>query len=90
MEKQFIPKLTIVGVGLIGGSLAMALKEAGAVGEVIGVGRGRANLETALELGVVDEFTQELQEGVKDADVVFLATPVLALPRVAEDVLPFM
>ncbi|HKL48360.1 MAG TPA: prephenate dehydrogenase/arogenate dehydrogenase family protein, partial [Desulfuromonadales bacterium] len=41
-------------------------------------------------LGVVDEFTQELQEGVKDADVVFLATPVLALPRVAEDVLPFM
>ncbi|MFO7983219.1 MAG: prephenate dehydrogenase/arogenate dehydrogenase family protein [Desulfuromonadales bacterium] len=90
MEKQFIPKLTIVGVGLIGGSLALALKEAGAVGEVIGVGRGRANLETALELGVVDEFTQELQEGVKDADVVFLATPVLALPKVAEDVLPFM
>ncbi|MFO7982633.1 MAG: prephenate dehydrogenase/arogenate dehydrogenase family protein [Desulfuromonadales bacterium] len=90
MEEQFIPKLTIVGVGLIGGSLAMALKEAGAVDEVIGVGRGRANLETALELGVVDEFTQELQEGVKDADVVFLATPVLTLPRVAEDVLPFM
>lgn len=90
MEKQFIPKLTIVGVGLIGGSLALALKEAEAVGEVIGVGRGRANLETALELGVVDEFTQELQEGVKDADVVFLATPVLALPRIAEEVLPFM
>lgn len=90
MEKLFIPKLTIVGVGLIGGSLALALKESGAVGEVIGVGRGRANLETALELGVVDEFTQELQEGVKDADVVFLATPVLSLPQIAETALPFM
>ncbi len=90
MDKLFIPKLTIVGVGLIGGSLSLALKEAGAVGEVIGVGRGRANLEKALELGVIDEFTQELQEGVKDADVVFLATPVLTLPQVAEAALPFM
>ncbi len=90
MDNFYIPKLTIVGVGLIGGSLSLALKEAGAVGEVIGVGRGRANLEKALELGVIDEFTQELQEGVKDADVVLLATPVLSLPQVAEAALPFM
>jgi len=83
MHSFFIPKLAVVGVGLIGGSLALALKQAGAVGRVVGVGRGQANLDKALELGVVDEITRDLSEGVAEADVVFLATPVLTLPAVA-------
>ncbi|MBW2690298.1 MAG: prephenate dehydrogenase/arogenate dehydrogenase family protein [Deltaproteobacteria bacterium] len=90
MNAFYIDKLAIVGVGLIGGSLALALKEAGAVGHVVGVGRGLANLETALRLGVVDSFTQDLAEGVADADVVFLATPVLALGTVAEQAMPHL
>jgi prephenate dehydrogenase len=90
MEKFFIPKLAVVGVGLIGGSLALALKAAEAVGEVIGIGRGLANLEKALELGVVDRITRNPAEGVAEADLVFLATPVMALPQVAAEVLPHM
>jgi prephenate dehydrogenase len=90
MEKIFIPKLAVVGVGLIGGSLALALKAAEAVGEVIGIGRGLANLEKALELGVVDRITRDPAEGVAEADLVFLATPVMALPQVAAEVLPHM
>lgn len=90
MEKLFIPKLAVVGVGLIGGSLALALKAAEAVGEVIGIGRGLANLERALELGVVDRITQDLAEGVADADLVFIATPVMTLSQVAAEVLPHM
>ncbi|WP_027715093.1 prephenate dehydrogenase/arogenate dehydrogenase family protein [Desulfuromonas sp. TF] len=90
MEKFFIPKLAVVGVGLIGGSLALALKAAEAVGEVIGIGRGLANLEKALELGVVDRITRNPAEGVSEADLVFLATPVMALPQVAAEVLPHM
>jgi prephenate dehydrogenase len=90
MEKFFIPKLAVVGVGLIGGSLALALKAAEAVGEVIGIGRGLANLEKALELGVVDRITRDPAEGVAEADLVFLATPVMALPQVAAEVLPHM
>jgi len=85
MEPFFIPRLAVVGVGLIGGSLALALKQAGAVGHVVGIGRGPANLEKALELGVVDSVTQDLASGVAGADVVFLATPVLTLPVVAAD-----
>jgi prephenate dehydrogenase len=86
MKKSIIvPRLAVVGVGLIGGSLALALKEAGAVGEVVGIGRGLPNLEKALELGVVDRFTRDLAEGVRDADLVFLATPVMTLPRVAAE-----
>jgi prephenate dehydrogenase len=85
-----VPKLAIVGVGLIGGSLALALKAAGVVGEVVGIGRGLANLEKALELGVVDGITQDPAEGVADADLVFLATPVLTLTEMASRVLPHM
>jgi len=86
----FIPRLAVVGVGLIGGSLALALKQANAVGEVIGIGRGLANLEKALELGVVDRIEQDPCAGVRNADLVFLATPVLALEAVAAKIAPAM
>ncbi len=88
MSEILIPKLAIIGVGLIGGSLSLALKEAGAVGEVIGYGRGKPNLEKALELGVVDRYTRDPREAVKDADIVFLATPVKTLSTVTEELLP--
>jgi len=89
-QSLHIPRLAVVGVGLIGGSLSLALKEAGAVGHVVGIGRGLPNLETALELGVVDSYTQDLAAGVADADVVFLATPVLSLPVVAAEAVKAM
>ncbi|MGK2906133.1 MAG: prephenate dehydrogenase [Desulfuromonadales bacterium] len=90
MTKFYINKLAVVGVGLIGGSLALALKEAGVVGHVAGIGRGLSNLETAFKLGLVDSFTQSLAEGVADADVVFLATPVQSLGDVAEQAMPHL
>jgi prephenate dehydrogenase len=89
-KKILVPRLAVVGVGLIGGSLALALKTAGAVGQVVGIGRGRANLEKALELGVVDSYTQDLAEGVAGADLIFLATPVLTLAQVAAAAVPHM
>lgn len=72
-------KLVVVGVGLIGGSFALALKRAGAVGTVVGVGRGAANLDTARRLGIVDRtWTREQRwtDELADADLVLLATPV--------------
>jgi len=86
-EDFYIDRLAIVGVGLIGGSLALALKEAGAVGSVVGIGRGRANLETARARGLVDEISQDPATGVKDADVIFLATPVRTLGPVTEQMM---
>jgi prephenate dehydrogenase len=90
VEQFFIPRLAVIGVGLIGGSLALALKAAGAVGEVVGVGRGRANLEKALELGVIDRIADDAVDGCRQADVIFLATPVLALADVAATILPHL
>ncbi len=78
-----IRKLVVVGVGLIGGSCALALKRAGAVGEVVGVGRTRTNLDTALERRVVDRartLDEDWAVEAKDADVVLLAAPVAQFP----------
>ena len=87
-DNILIPRLAIIGVGLIGGSLALALKEAGAVGEVIGCGRGKPNLEKAIELGVIDTYSRDPLEAVADADVIFLATPVKTLGAVTQQCLP--
>lgn len=67
--------LAIVGVGLIGGSFALALKKAGVVERVLGVGRSSSTLEQALALGIIDEITS-LQEAAQSADLIMLAAPV--------------
>lgn len=82
--------LAVIGVGLIGGSLARALREAGAVDNVIGCGRGRENLERALELGVVDSFTHDIGEAVAQADMVFVAVPLGAMRGVFEKMCPHL
>jgi prephenate dehydrogenase len=68
-------KIVIFGVGLIGGSFALALRKADAVGEVVGFGRSAANLKQAVQLGIIDRIGQNTAE-VHDADLVLLATPV--------------
>jgi len=74
-----IDRLAVIGVGLIGGSLARALRAAGLVGEVVGCGRSAANLERAVELGVIDRYSQDPGEAVEGADLVFLAVPLGAM-----------
>jgi len=76
-------KVVVVGVGLIGGSFALALKSAGAASTVVGVGRSVANLDTARRLGIADRtwtHDQHWTDELADADLVLLATPVGQLP----------
>ena len=77
-----IDKLAIIGVGLIGSSLSLALKEAGAVRQVIGFGRNRQNLARGVELGVLDDFTESIEACVSDADVIVVAVPLGAMRAV--------
>jgi prephenate dehydrogenase len=79
MERVHLNKVTIIGVGLIGGSLAINLKEKGLAGRIVGVGRGLPNLETAKRLGVIDSFTRDVGEGVEGADLVVVAVPVQSI-----------
>ena len=69
-------KLVIIGVGLIGGSFALALREAGLVREIVGVGRSLENLSAALGTYVIDSSSQDAAKAVQDADLVLLAVPV--------------
>lgn len=76
-------RVTIAGVGLIGGSLALAARAAGLIGEVTGLGRSRDNLETALRRGIVDRYTHDPLEAAHGADLLILAVPVRSLATVA-------
>lgn len=76
-----IRRLAIVGVGLLGGSVAKAARARGLAGEVVGVGRDASRLAPALAEGVLDRATTDLAAGVRDADLVLLAAPVLAIER---------
>ncbi|MCZ6668731.1 MAG: prephenate dehydrogenase/arogenate dehydrogenase family protein [Gammaproteobacteria bacterium] len=77
-----INRLAIVGVGLIGGSLALALKQADAVGHVAGCGRNQKNLDKAVQLGVIDSYEESISDAVKGADIVVLAVPLGAMQSV--------
>jgi prephenate dehydrogenase len=85
-----IKRLAVIGVGLIGGSLARALREAGAVGEVVGIDRDEANLRRGVELGVLDSYHLDARQGVKGADVVFVSTPVCSIPDVVAEIAPVL
>lgn len=85
-----IQRLCIVGVGLIGGSLARALREMGEVGEVIGCGRGEANLQMAVRLGVIDRYDLDPARAVAGADVVVIAVPLGAIEPVLRSIVPHL
>jgi prephenate dehydrogenase len=69
-------RVAIFGVGLIGGSFALALKKAGAAAHIVGVGRSLRSLERAAELGIIDAFATSTAEAVAGADLVLIAAPV--------------
>jgi prephenate dehydrogenase len=79
-------KLALFGVGLIGGSFALALKRAGAVAHVVGVGRTHANLARAIELKVIDEIAADAAAALAGADLVLVAVPVQQTKRVLQQI----
>ena len=86
MANHPIKKLTIFGVGLIGGSLAMALRKADYCGTIIGCSRDAAHLQRAVDLGVIDNYTLDPVEAVNDADMILLAVPMRAIQPVLEKI----
>ena len=81
-----IDKLVIIGVGLIGGSLSLALKQAGTVSHVVGCGRNIDNLKRGVELGILDSYTDSITDAVSGADVVVAAVPLGAMTMVFEQI----
>ena len=78
MRQRPIHQVTVVGVGLLGGSVGLAAKAADEGIRVVGVGRRRSSLRRALDVGAIDRATLDTADGVAGADVVILATPMAA------------
>ncbi|MFZ6771452.1 prephenate dehydrogenase [Undibacterium sp. SXout7W] len=83
-------RVAIFGVGLIGGSFALALKKAGAVEHIVGVGRSQASLERALQLGIIDSIAVSAEAAVKDADLVLIAAPVAQTQAILSAIQPYL
>jgi prephenate dehydrogenase len=80
--------LAVLGVGLIGGSLAIALRRAGFCRRIVGAGRRPENLDQAVALGVIDEYSTDPAQAVAGADLVFVAVPLGAMRGVLEQIAP--
>lgn len=83
-------KMVIAGVGLIGGSMALAMRERGLVEEVVGYGRGEKNLRVALKKGMIDSYFLHAEEIPNRTDFLVLATPVQSTAPLAEEFLPHL
>jgi len=87
---QIFRQLTICGVGLIGGSLALTVRRQGLAGRVVGLGRTQANLEVARARGIADMVTRDPAEAARGADLVMLATPVMTFPATLAAMMPYL
>lgn len=83
-------KVVIFGVGLIGGSFALALRKAGSVAEVVGFGRSTETLEQARQLGILDRIGEDIAREVRAADLVMLATPVAQMADILQRIAPHL
>ncbi len=90
MPRVVINKLVIIGVGLIGGSFALALRKADRVKHIVGLGRSRENLQRALQRGAIDEVAGDLPSALKHADMVFLAVPVGQTSVIMAQISPYL
>jgi prephenate dehydrogenase len=83
-------QLTICGVGLIGGSLALSARRHRLVERIVGLGRTQANLDVAIARGLVDLATRDAREAAQGADLVMLATPVMRFPATLAAMVPYL
>jgi prephenate dehydrogenase len=90
MTTRTFNKIVVFGVGLIGGSFAMALRKVEAVGEVVGFGRSEKTLVHAQQLGIIDRIGKDIAAEVADADLVFLATPVGQMAELMKRIAPHL
>ena len=80
-----VNRVVIAGVGLIGGSVGLALKRAGFRGRIVGLGRRWSSLKNAVDAGAVDSATLDYEEALGDADLMLIGTPVDVIPAIARE-----
>lgn len=89
-KRPLFKKIVLIGVGLIGGSFALALKKAHAVENIVGMDRSVDALEVAKRLGIVDSFTDSIAQAVQGADLILIATPVAQTAAILTAIYPHL
>lgn len=90
MGELLFNRMAIIGVGLLGGSMALACKKHGLVSSVCGFGRSSKRLEQTKAKGIVNDFSVDLETALKDADLVVLATPIGLFRQITEQMAPHL
>ncbi len=85
---MFFERVAVIGVGLIGGSFSMAMKEKKLCGQVVGAGRSAANLKTALERGAIDSVAADAAAAASGADLILVSTPVAQFEKILHSIGP--
>ena len=87
---QIYDRVALIGLGLIAGSLSLAIKRAGLAGEVVGYARSAGSRQIARDIQLCDRIEDDLTSAVKDADLVVLCVPVGVMAQVAEQIAPHL
>ena len=87
---NFFERVSIIGVGLLGGSLAKVMRKLGLAKSIIGYGRNQANLHEAKKLNIIDEVVPDIQSAAKDADLIIFCSPVQTIGELAMKMAPHM
>lgn len=91
MENHFLfQKIVIFGVGLIGGSFALALKQKNAAKEIVGFSRSMETSNVALNLNIIDRAADKIESEIKDSDLILIATPMQQMPLVLKEIAPHL
>ncbi len=86
----FFNRVTIIGVGLIGGSIAKVLREKNLVGEIYGIGRTEENLQKAKSLGLIDQYFLRATEDLRESDLIIISSPVGTFLQIAKEIGPYL
>jgi prephenate dehydrogenase len=83
-------KISIIGIGLLGASIGLALKDRGFKGLVLGVGRDEKKLAKARSAGIIDDYSTSMETACKEADLVIICTPVGSISNIYKKIYPFL
>ena len=90
MSNFYIKKLTIIGVGLIGGSIACSLKKNNLVGHITGYSNNKKELKQALDIGIIDSYSLDVKEAIKNTNVIVIAVPVGGILNLLQKIKPYI
>lgn len=89
MQKKF-EEITIIGPGLIGGSIGLNLKSKNLAKKVIGIDTSKNNLTDAVEKGIIDDYRLKIDNNISKSEIIFVCTPVSSINNILDNILPFM